>query len=79
MPSDELIEKCLEKLHGEGDYGWRLLRQTWPASSVAEQRRVMARVIEEAQRPLREALKAVRAGVLLTGQLGELVDGILDA
>lgn len=42
----DLVEACLRAFHGDGDYGWRLIKQTWPEAAVSEQRRKMGIIID---------------------------------
>lgn len=70
----DLVEACLRIFHGEGDYGWRLLKQTWPEVAITEQRRKMKLVVTIAQSEMRQALEAVQSEILLDGQLGEIVE-----
>ena len=62
----DLIEACLRAFHGNGPYGWRLLKQQWPEAAVAEQRRKMAEVIVLAQNATDAAAEVRRlSGCLL--------------
>lgn len=75
---DDLIEECLSIFHGGGDYGWRLIKQTWPTAAIDEQRRKMKDVITLARKQMREALEAIDVEILLDGHLSELVDIALE-
>ena len=45
----DLTDACLRAFHGNGPYGWGLLKQQWPEGAVNEQRRKMAEVIRQVQ------------------------------
>ena len=50
----DLIEQCLRIWHGDGDYGWRLLKQTWPTVAVAGQREKMRAILDLVRTQARE-------------------------
>lgn len=46
---DDLVEKCLRIWHGDGAYGWGLIKNQWPDAAIDGQRRRMADIICEAR------------------------------
>lgn len=43
----DLVEKCLRIWHGDGAYGWGLIKNQWPEAAIDGQRHKMEEVIRE--------------------------------